>query len=149
MCPPFFVLACIAEFFVARRIRRKRRLAHTRCLCYCRRCRVLTANCSLLTAQNLTFQVTGHIRDMNPAIVVLGNQLREAYLPLALHLHDEAEQAAMIVAATRDEVGSTAQQVMAMLGAAHEGIELWASVARGDDDGLAPRFADGIKELVY
>lgn len=39
----------------------------------------------------MTTQVTGHIGDMYPAPIILKDELREAYLPLLLHLLYEVE----------------------------------------------------------
>ena len=86
---------------------------------------------------------------MEPAIVVLCDELGEADVALPLHLYDELEQATVIVAVAGDEVGSAAEEVVAMLGATHEVVELAAAVAAAHDDGLAPRLAYGVEELVY
>lgn len=86
---------------------------------------------------------------MDPAVVILCDELGEAYLPLPLHLLYHTEQPAVVIPVAGDEVGSAAQQMMAVLRSAHEGVQLGAAVAAAHDDGLAPRLADGIKELVY
>ena len=98
---------------------------------------------------NLTPQVAGDITDMEPTIVVLCDELGEADLSCLLHLHDELEQAAVVGSVASDDIGSAAEEVMAMCGSAHEGVELLAAVPRGDHDGLAPRLAYGVQELVY
>ena len=86
---------------------------------------------------------------MEPTIVVLCDELGEADAALLLHLHDELEQAAVVGPVAGDEVGSAADEVVAVLGSAHEGVELLAAVARGYHDGLTPRLAYGVQELVY
>ena len=98
---------------------------------------------------NLTPQVAGDITDMEPTIVVLCDQLGEADLSCLLHLLDELEQAAVVGPVAGNEVCCAAEQVMAMCGATDEGVELLAAVARGYHDGLAPRLAYGVQELVY
>ena len=86
---------------------------------------------------------------MYPAVVVLCDELGEADLSRLLHLDDELEQAAVVGSVTCDEVGCAAEEVMAMLGTAHEGVELLAAVATAHDDGLTPRLTYGVQELVY
>ena len=109
----------------------------------------LIALSSPLIAQNLTFQVRGYIRDMDPAVVILCDELGEAYLPLPLHLLYHAEQSAVVIPVPGYQVGSTAEEVVAVLGTSDERVELLAAVARGHYDGLSPRLADGVEELVY
>ena len=103
--------------------------------------------CSLFN--NLAPQVAGDITDVEPAVVVFCDELGEADLSRLLHLHDHAKQAAVVGSVPGDEVGSAAEEVMAVLGTAHEVVELTAAVARGYHDGLAPRLTYGVKELVY
>ena len=103
--------------------------------------------CSLFN--NLAPQVAGDITDVEPAVVVLCYQLGEADLSRLLHLYDELEQAAVVGSVPGDEVGSAAEEVVAVLGTAHEVVELPAAVAAAHDDGLAPRFTYGVEELVY
>ena len=86
---------------------------------------------------------------MNPAAIALPDELREAYLPRLLHLLDEFEQTAMVGSVTSDDIGSTAEHVVTVLHTPDERVEFLAAVARGHHDGLSPRFADGVKELVY
>ena len=86
---------------------------------------------------------------MNPAAVALPYQLRETYLPLLLHLLYELEQAAVIGSVTSNDIGRTAEHVVTVLHTPNERVEFLAAVARGYHDGLAPRFADGVEELVY
>ena len=86
---------------------------------------------------------------MYPTIVVLCDELGEADLSCLLHLHDELEQAAVIGPVAGDEVCCAADEVVAVLGSAHEGVELLASISTADHDGLAPRLAYGVEELVY
>ena len=81
---------------------------------------------------------------MQPAIVVFGDELGEADLARLLHLHNHAEQAAVVITVTCDNIGCTAQQMMAVCGSAHKGVELGAAIAAAHDDGLAPRLADRI-----
>ena len=86
---------------------------------------------------------------MYPAVVVLCDELGEADLSRLLHLDDELEQTAMVGPVTGNDIGSAAEEVMAMLGTAHEGVELLAAVAAAHDNGLVPRLAYGVQELVY
>ena len=81
---------------------------------------------------------------MQPAVVALGDQLGEAYLPRLLHLLYELEQATMVSLVARYQVGSTTEHVMAVLHASDERVQFLAAVARGHHDGLAPRFADRV-----
>ena len=86
---------------------------------------------------------------MYPAETVFGNQLRELYLPLLLHLLNELEQATVISLVASDDVCSAAEHVMTVLHAPDERVEFLTAVATANHNGLAPRFADGVKELVY
>ena len=86
---------------------------------------------------------------MYPAVVVLCDELGEADLSCLLHLDDEFEQTPVVVPVPCDEVGCAAEEVMAMLGTAHEGVEFLAAVAAAHDNGLTPRLAYGVQELVY
>ena len=65
---------------------------------------------------------------MEPTIVVLCDELGEADSSLLLHLLYHAEQAAVVVAVASDEVGCTADEVVAVCGPTHEGVELGTSV---------------------
>ena len=98
--------------------------------------------CFVLT-DNLTPQIRGHIRDMYPATIVLKDELGESYLPLALHLPYEVEQATVVRLVACDNVSSAAQEVVTVLCSTYKCIELLAAVARGDHDGLTPRLAYG------
>ena len=86
---------------------------------------------------------------MNPSAIALPNQLGELNASLLLHLHDETEQLAMLSPIPCNDVGSATEQMMTVLDAPNEGIELLAAVARGNHYRLSPRFAYGVKELVY
>ena len=66
---------------------------------------------------------------MYPTSVALPNQLSEAYLPLLLHLLYEFEQTTVVSLVARDEVGSAAEQVMAVLCPTYKCIKLFAAVA--------------------
>jgi len=48
-----------------------------------------------------------------------------------------------------NDIGCATQHVVTVLHTPDERVELLAAIARGHHDGLAPRFADGVKELVY
>ena len=98
---------------------------------------------------HLTPEVRGDVGDMNPAAVALPDQLRETYLPLLLHLLDELEQAAVVGTVAGNDIGSTPEEVVAVLGTTHQLVELLAAIATAHHDGFAPRLADGIKELLY
>ena len=86
---------------------------------------------------------------MNPTSIALPNKLSKPNLPRLLHLLDEFEQAAMVGSVTSNDICCTTQHVVAVLHTPDERIELLAAVARGHHDGLSPRFADGVEELVY
>ena len=86
---------------------------------------------------------------MEPTIVVLCDELGEADLSRLQHLHDELEQAAVVGPITGNEVCCTAQEVVAVCGATDEGVELGTSVAATHHDGLAPRLAYGVEQLLH
>ena len=86
---------------------------------------------------------------MNPTSIALPDELREAYLPRLLHLLDELEQAAVIGLVASYDVGCTAEHVVAVLHTPDERVELLASISTTHHDGLSPRFADGVKELLH
>ena len=98
---------------------------------------------------DLTPEVRGDVGDMNPPSIALPNKLSKPNLPRLLHLLYEFEQAAMIGPITSDDIGCATQHVMAVLHTPDERVELLAAVATAHHDGLAPRFADGVKELLY
>ena len=97
----------------------------------------------------LTFKIARHIRDMYPTSVALPYQLSEAYLPLLLHLLYEFEQATMVGLVASNNICRATKDMVAILHAAHERIQLLASVSTADHDGLAPRLAYGVEELFY
>ena len=103
----------------------------------------------ILFPNDLTPQVAGHIRYMYPSSIALPDELREAYLPSLLHLLYEFEQTAVIGPVARNDIGCTAEEMMAVLRPTDERIELLTSVATADHDGLSPRFAYGVKELLH
>lgn len=86
---------------------------------------------------------------MYPAAVGLPNQLGEADATLLLHLLDETEQTAVVGTVAGNDIGSTPEEVVAVLGTTHKLVELLAAIATAHHDGFAPRLADGVKELIY
>ena len=86
---------------------------------------------------------------MDPSSIVLEDELGELDTSLLLHPLYEAEQLAVVRPVATDEVGRTAYEVMAVLGTTHQLVQLLAAVARGYHDGLAPRFADGVEQLLH
>ena len=92
----------------------------------------------------LTFKIARHIRDMYPTSVALPDELREAYLPLLLHLLDELEQATMVSPVARDNICRATKDMVTVLHTADERIELLASVSAADNYRLSPRLADGV-----
>ena len=86
---------------------------------------------------------------MNPTAIALPDELREAYLPLLLHLPYEVEQPSVVGLVARNEVGCASQHVVAILRATHKRVELLASVATADHYRLTPRLAYGVEQLVY
>ena len=93
---------------------------------------------------DLTAQVTRDVRDVNPSPVALPNQLGKLNLSRLLHFHNKFEQTVMVGLVTSDDIRRAAENVVAILGTAHQGVELLAAVARGHHDRFAPRFAYGI-----
>ena len=65
---------------------------------------------------------------MEPTIVVFCDELGEADLSCLLHLHDELEQAAVVGPVASDDIGSTAEEVVAVLDASNERVEFLAAV---------------------
>ena len=100
-------------------------------------------------SNDLTPEVRGDVGDMNPPSIALPNKLSKPNLPLLLHLLDELEQTTVVGSVTSDDVGSTSEHVMAVLHTPDERVEFLASISTADHDGLAPRFADGVKELLH
>ena len=86
---------------------------------------------------------------MYPPPVALPNQLGKLDAPLLMHLLYYFEQLAMIGSVTRNDIGGTAEEMVAILGASHQGVELFAAIAAAYHDRLAPRFAYRVEELVY
>ena len=104
---------------------------------------------SFLFPNHLTPQVTRHIRDVNPSSISLPDELGETYLPRLQHLLYELEQLAVVGPVACDNIGGTAEEMVAILGASHQGVELFAAIAAAHHDRLAPRFAYRVEELVY
>ena len=100
-------------------------------------------------SNDLTPEVRGDVGDMNPPSVAFPYQLGKLDAPLPVHLLYEPEQAAVVGPVACYQVGSTAEDMVTVLHAPDERVELLAAVARGYHDGLSPRFADGVKELFY
>ena len=55
----------------------------------------------------------------------------------------------MVGLVARNDIGSAAKDMVTILHTPDERVELLAAVARGYHDGLTPRFADGVEELLY
>ena len=86
---------------------------------------------------------------MYPTSVALPYQLSEAYLSLLLHLLDELKQPSVVSLIACDDVCRAAEQVVAVLHAAHERVEFLTSISTADYDRCSPRLAYGVKELFY
>ena len=86
---------------------------------------------------------------MNPAAIALKDELGKLDAPLPVHLLYELEQAAVIGLVACDDIRRAAEHVVTVLHTPNERVEFLTAVARGHHDGLAPRFADGVEELVY
>ena len=86
---------------------------------------------------------------MHPPPVALPNQLGKLDAPLLMHLLYYFEQLAMIGSVTSNNIRSTTEEMVAILGTAYQGVELFAAIATAHHDRLAPRFAYRVKELVY
>ena len=98
---------------------------------------------------HLTPEVRGHIGDMYPSSIALPYQLRETHLSLLLHLPYEVEQTTMVGLVARNDICSAAQQVVTVLHASDERIELLAAVATGHHYRLTPRLAYRVEKLVH
>ena len=98
---------------------------------------------------HLTPQVTWYIGYVYPAEIIFSNQLSKPNLPLQLHLPYEVKQLSVLRFRARDEVCRTSQQVVTVLCATHERVQLLTSIATADHDRLSPRLAYGVKELFY
>ena len=85
---------------------------------------------------------------MYPASIALPDKLSKAYLALLLHLHDEAEQLAMVGTVACDDIRSTAKEVMTVLRASNERVEFLTAITAADHYWFSPHFAYGVKELV-
>ena len=86
---------------------------------------------------------------MYPPPIALPDQLGKLDAPLLLHLPYHLEQLAMIGLVASNDIRRTAEEMVAILGATHQGVELFAAIAAAHCDRLAPRFAYGVEELVY
>ena len=86
---------------------------------------------------------------MYPPPVALPNQLGKLDAPLLMHLLYYFEQLAMIGSVPRNDIGGTAEEMVAILGASHQGVELFAAITAAHHDRLAPRFAYRVKDLLY
>ena len=86
---------------------------------------------------------------MYPPSVAFPYQLGKLDAPLPVHLLYHLEQPAMVGSVTSDDIGGAAEDVVAVLHAPDERVEFLAAIARGHHDGLAPRFSDGVEELLY
>ena len=64
---------------------------------------------------------------MYPASIALPDKLSKAYLALLLHLHDEAEQLAMVGTVACDDIRSTAEDMVTILHATNERVEFLAA----------------------
>ena len=96
---------------------------------------------------DLALEVRGDVGEVQPAASAFADELGEAYLPLGVHLPYEVEESVVVDRRAADDVGGTAQEVVAVGDAAHEFVEARAAVARGHLDGCAPRLAYGVEEL--
>ena len=88
---------------------------------------------------HLTAQVTGDIRDVNPSPVALPNQLGKLNLSRLLHLHNKFEQTVMVGLVTSDDIRRTAEDMVTVLHATHQGVELPAAISGGHHYRLTPR----------
>ena len=86
---------------------------------------------------------------MYPSSVAFPDELGEADASLLLHLLYELEEAAVVGLRAANDIGCAAQDMVAVLGTAHQGVELLAAIATAHHDRFAPRFAYGVEELVY
>ena len=86
---------------------------------------------------------------MYPPSIALPNKLSKPNLPRLLHLLDEFEQAAVVRSISSNDIRSATEHVVTVLHATYEHIQFLASISTADHDRLAPRFADGVKELLH
>ena len=81
---------------------------------------------------------------MDPAAVALPDELGEPNASLLLHLLYELEEAAVVGLCAANDIGCAAQDMVAVLGTAHQSVELFAAIPAAHDDGFAPRLAYGV-----
>jgi hypothetical protein len=82
---------------------------------------------------------------MYPPSIALPDELREAYLPLLLHLLDEFEKPSVIGLVACYDIRSATQQVVTVLHATHQRIQFLASISAADHYRLSPRLAYGVE----
>lgn len=66
---------------------------------------------------------------MDPAAVVLPDELGEAYAAFVAHVDNHIEQAAVVGTVATDDVGGTAESVVTVLDTSHEFVELFATIS--------------------
>lgn len=98
---------------------------------------------------DLAAEVGGNIRDVYPSSAAFPNELCEPDGSLLLHLDDEAKQFAVFGPCAADEVGSTAEDVVTVLGTAYQGVQLFAAVSAAHDDRSTPCCAYRVEKLFH
>jgi hypothetical protein len=86
---------------------------------------------------------------MDPAAVVLPDELGEAYATFVAHVDNHIEQTAVVGTIATDDVGGTAESVVTVLDTSKEFVELLAAIATADHNWFTPRLAYGVEELFY
>ena len=67
----------------------------------------------------------------------------------SLHVYNKSEERPISFYASCSDIRRTPYDVVAVGDSAHGGVESWATVARGDDDGCTVATAYGIEQLFY
>ena len=86
---------------------------------------------------------------MYPAAIAFKDELGKLNLPLLLHLSYEVEQPAVLRLRACNDIRCTAQQVVTVLCATHELIQLLTAVSATDYYRLTPRLAYRVEKLLY
>ena len=90
---------------------------------------------SIINIDNLISQHPRHIGDMQPSVILLGNELGETDGVGSLHSFDKGKEHRIIPDTSSGDIRRTPHDMVAVGDSAHGGVECWTTVARGDDDG--------------
>ncbi len=67
----------------------------------------------------------------------------------SLHVYDKGKEHRIILDASCGDIRRTPHDMVTVGDSAHGGVQCWAAVARGDDDGCAVAAAYGVEQLLY